>query len=171
MLLGSGDRLPIKAGQPVRLQDGRLRFTPGEPLRCRSGTALSLFRPYVAMLLLAVPEGVDAVEPWLTRLQHEPRDSDLVLLRNGDRIEGTIQRLSNADGCAMVADDENIVTPWNRLAGIAFATTSLARPRPKKMHGLAVLEGGARVHCASLTLDAAQRRWSAHDHRGRIDLG
>jgi hypothetical protein len=166
VLLGNGDRLPIKAGQEVRLQDGRLRFTPGDPLRTRSGGALSLFRPYVAVLLLAAPEGVDAVEPWLTRLQRQPREQDLVLLRNGDRIEGTIDRLSDADGCAVLADGDKIITPWSKLAGIAFATSSLARPRPKKLHALAVLDGGARVHCASIAFDAVQEHWSARTTTG-----
>ena len=166
VLLGSGDRLPIKAGQPVRLHDGRLRFTPGDPLRCQHGNELSLFRPYVALVLLTVPDGVDNVEPWLTRLVRDARDDDLVLLRNGDRIEGTVDRLSETDGCTVKADGETIVTPWNKLAGIAFASSGLARPRPKKTNALAVLKGGARAHFATLTFDRAQKRWSGRTTTG-----
>lgn len=166
VLLGSGDRLPIKLDRTVRLHDGRLRFTAGEPIRTAHGTEVSLFRPYVAVLLLAVPDGVDDVEPLVSRLHREPRDSDLVLLRNGDHIEGTVERFSDTDGCEVVADGEKVVTPWNKVAGIAFATTSVARPRPKKMHALAVLDGGTRVHVASLVFDAAQQHWSARTTTG-----
>ncbi len=144
----------------MRLQDGRLLFTPAEPLRPQSGTELNLFRPYVALVLLAVPEGVDDVELFLARLQHEPRENDVVLLRNGDRIEGTVDRLTAADGCEVVADGQKLLTPLPKVAGIAFATANLARPRPKKLHALAVLAGGARVHFASLRFDAEPGRWS-----------
>jgi hypothetical protein len=166
LLLGSGDRLPIKPDNRVRLQDGRMVVTLAEPLRTASGAELSLFRPYVAVLLLAVPEGVDDIESLLGKLQREPRESDLVLLRNGDRIEGTVDRLSDVDGCDVVADGAKIITPWNKLAGVAFATTGLARPRPKKTYALAVLAGGARVHFASLEFDGAHKRWSGRTTTG-----
>jgi hypothetical protein len=166
ILLGSGDRLPIQTTRPIQLDDGRLRCTPGKPLRTRTGTELSLYRPYVALLMLAVPDGVDEIERLVTRLQREPRDDDLVLLRNGDRIQGAVERLSTKDGCEVTADGAKIVTPWPKLAGIAFATKSLARPRPQKLHALAVLDGGARVHFASLALDAAQKRWSGRTTTG-----
>lgn len=166
VLLGSGDRLAVKATQPLRLHEGRLRFAPAEPLRAAAGNELSLFRPYVAMLLLAVPEGADAIEPLLARLRHEPREDDLVLLRNGDRIEGTIERLSDTDGCTARADGETITIPWHKLAGVAFATTSLARPRPKTTHALAVLDGGTRLRLARVTFDADHQRWSGRTTTG-----
>jgi hypothetical protein len=166
VVLGNGDRLPLNASEPVRLQDGRLQFTPAEPVRPQSGTALSLFRPYVGVLLLAVPAGVDDVELFLARLHREPRENDVVLLRNGDRIEGPVNRLSETDGCESVVDEQTVRTPMSRIAGIAFATTSLARPRPRKLHALAVLAGGARVQFASLRRDAALKQWSGRTTSG-----
>jgi NPCBM/NEW2 domain len=166
VLLGNGDRLPIKRGRPVSLQDGRLLFTPAEPVESRTGAELSLFRPYVAVVVLAAPQGVDDVELLLARLQHEPRDNDVVLLRNGDRIEGAVDRLSETDGCEMVADGQTVLTPLRKLAGIAFATTSQAKPRPNQLHALAVLSGGARVRFASLQLDSGKRQWSGRTTTG-----
>ena len=54
VLLGNGDRLPIKSGQAVRLQEGRLLFALAEPLRPEKDKELSLFLPYVAAVFLAV---------------------------------------------------------------------------------------------------------------------
>ena len=94
ILLANGDRLAIKAGTPVRLHNSRFAFVPAAPLRCQEATELSLFRPYVALVLLSVPEGIDDVELLVARLQREPREHDIVLLRNGDRIEGAVSSLS-----------------------------------------------------------------------------
>jgi hypothetical protein len=157
ILLGTGDRLPINGGEPIWFDGERLRFTPGGGLRARSGTKLSLFSPHVAMLLLAVPNEVDDVEQFLARLQRQNRDNDIVLLRDGDRIAGTVTRLTELDGCEIEADGRKVTTPWPKLAGVAFATTRLARPRPRQTHALAVLASGARVHFASLRFDG--RMW------------
>src|SRR6202040_3867125 len=53
-----------------------------------------------------------------------------------------------------------------KLAGVAFASTGLARPRPKKLHALAVLSGGARVDFASLRYDAGPKRWTGRTATG-----
>jgi hypothetical protein len=164
--LGNGDRMPLAAGRPMRLDEGRLFFTPAEPLHCQKAEELSLFAPHVALILLAVPEGVDDVERFVARLRKEPRDTDVLLLRNGDRIEGKVKRLDGKTGCEILADGQTVRTAWPKLAGIAFATSSVARPRPKKTHALAVLAGGARLHFASLNFDLKARRWSGRTTSG-----
>jgi hypothetical protein len=166
VLLGNGDRLPLDLGRPVYLRDGRLLFTPAAPLRPLQGPELSLFAPHVAAILLAVPEGVDDVESYLAGLQQENRENDVVLLRGGDRIEGKVVGLDTKVGCAVVADGQKIQTPWPRLAGVAFASTGLARPRPKKTHALAVLAGGSRVRFTSLHFDSAQKGWVGRSSAG-----
>ena len=166
VLLATGDRLPIKPVTRPRLHDGRLIFTPAPPLRPKAGEELSLFAPYVAALWLATPAGVDDADVFLARLQREKRETDVVYLRSGDRIEGTVADLTPEDGCAVQADGRKVVTPWPKLSGIAFATSSLARPRPKKIHALAVLAGGARLHLASLQFSAADKEWSGRTTTG-----
>jgi hypothetical protein len=166
LALGSGDRLPLAAGRPIRLEEGRLFFTPADPLQAQKGDELSLFAPHVALILLSVPEGMDGCERFVGRLRKEPRDTDVLLLRNGDRIEGKVTLLDEKTGCEIFADGQTIRTAWPKLAGIAFATSGVARPRPKKTHALAVLSGGARVHFASLHFDPRVRRWSGRTTSG-----
>ena len=166
VLFSTGDRLSIKPGQRPRLADGRLHFTPAPPLRSHGLEDLSIFAPYVAMLWMAAPDGVDDPALFLIKLQRDAHQSDVVLLRNGDRIEGTVTALTAADGCEILADGRKIVTPWPKLSGIAFATSSLARPRPRKLYGLAVLAGGARLQLASLRYSAADKEWSGRTTTG-----
>jgi hypothetical protein len=165
-LLGNGERLPINPKQPIRLRDGRFLFTPAEPVRPAAGAELSLFQPHVALFLVAVPEGVDDPAVLVARLQHEARERDVVLLRNGDRIEGTVTALNETDGCVTSADGQTVRTAWPKLAGVAFATTSLARPQPKKLYAQAVLAGGARVAFTRLRFDAAARQWTGRTTSG-----
>jgi hypothetical protein len=166
VLLGTGDRLPLDPGRPVYLRDGRLLFTPSAPLSPLQGPELSLFAPHVAAILLGVPEGIDDADAYLAGLQQENRENDVVLLRSGDRIEGKVVGLDAKMGCDVLADGQTIQTPWPKLAGIAFATTGLARPLPKKTHALAVLAGGGRVRFTSLQLEAAQKRWVGRSSAG-----
>ncbi len=166
VVLGSGDRLPFQSAAPVRLQAGRLALTPAEPLRPRAGAELSLFRPYVAVVLWALPEGADDAESFLARLRPEERSADVAYLRNGDRVEGTVTGLDADDGCTVRAEGETIRTPYAKLAAIAFASDRVSRPRPKKTHALAVLAGGARLHFTELRYDGAARRWAGRTTTG-----
>jgi hypothetical protein len=166
IVLGNGDRVRFKPGQPVRLEDGRLYFTPTGPLRPATGKELSLYRPFIALVLLAIPENVDDPELFVIRLQRELHERDVVLLRNGDRIEGSVDSLNDKQGCTMVADGQKIVTPWSRLAGVAFATTTLGRPQPRKLHAVAVLAGGDRVRFGSLRYDAVETQWTGRTTTG-----
>jgi hypothetical protein len=166
VLLSNGDRLPLRRGQPVRLEDGRIVFTPDEPLRPSAGAELSVFAPHVALILVSVPEGVDDAERFLADLQREPRQRDLVLLKNGDRIEGTVTGMGAAEGCEVLADGRKIVTAWSKLAGVAFAASNQTRPRTKKLYTRAVLAGGARAQFGSLAYDSTEKLWTGHTTGG-----
>jgi hypothetical protein len=153
VLLTSGDRLPIDPAAPVAVKDGRVVFRPAGPLRAAGDGTLSVFQPYVALVVFAVPEGVDRPEQFVHRLRHAERSDDVVLLRSGDRIEGQVAGLDEAE-CAVTAGQRKVTTPVEKLAGIALATRNLARPRLKKTYGHAVLAGGTRVHFTDLRIDA-----------------
>src|SRR5437016_326858 len=89
-------------------QEGRA-LPPLPALKLAQGTELSLFPPYVAAVLFGVPEGVDQPDLFLARLARESRPHDVLLLQNGDRIEGRVEAMDET-GCALDADGRKVRT-------------------------------------------------------------
>src|SRR5262249_2678586 len=131
ILLTSGDRLPLRPAVTPRLADNRIVFRPAEPLRLDEGGELSVFAPFVGLIVRDIPEGIDKLEHFLARLQREERRHDVLFLTNGDRLEGSVKEI-DAKGCAMTAEGQAVQTPWDRIAAVAFDTPHRALPRVKK---------------------------------------
>jgi hypothetical protein len=108
----------------------------------------------VALLWIAAPEGTEESDRLLRRLLAERRSTDVVLLRNGDRVEGTVTALDRAAACKLEIGKKTLEVPFARVAGIAFSTELLARPRAKGPYGHLVLVSGARLALASARVDA-----------------
>jgi hypothetical protein len=157
--LSNGDRLPLDADAPARLEASRLHLCPAKSLPIANAKGLDLFAPNVVLLFWSLPDGVDKAERFVAQLQDEPRKRDVVFLQNGDRIEGTIAALGPKIGCVITTDGRKVQTPWPRLAGIAWSTIRQARLRTKKTYTRAVLEGGARVNFLELRFEEKVRRW------------
>jgi hypothetical protein len=162
-LLTNGDRIPLEPAAPALLEDNRLllqcaRTLPGAPEK-----ALSLYAPHVALVFWSLPEGADDADLFFARLQRETRKRDVVHLKNGDRIEGTITALAAKTGCVSVNvnvnDGRKTQTPWANIAGIAWNTDRQARLRTKKPYFRAVLGGGARINFLELSFEEKTRRW------------
>ena len=157
--LSNGDRLPLDADAPARLEESRLHLCPAKSLPIANAKGLDLFAPNVVLLFWSLPDGVDEAERFFAQLQDEPRKRDVVFLRNGDRIEGTIAALGPKIGCVITTDGRKVQTPWPKMAGIAWSTDRQARLRTKKTYTRAVLEGGARVNFLELRFVEKVRRW------------
>jgi hypothetical protein len=151
LLLTNGDRLPLDVKSLPRLDRDRLYCVPAAPLRTRDEIGLSV--NYASILWLE--DSVGLVDPvvFLTRLDKEARPRDVLLLRNGDRIEGALRSLNSKDGARLDVAGDNRLVPWSQLAGIAFNTELRARPRSKGPYAHLVLARGARLGVTQLRLD------------------
>jgi hypothetical protein len=154
LVLSGGDRVPLQSAAGVQLQAGQLVCQPAAPLTGLQQATLSVPLSHVAVLWLHAPTGVTDVGPVLRRLQTEQRDQDVVLLRNGDQIQGTVTALNSQTVCEIEGPQQKIKLPAERLAAVAFNTTLLARPRLREPHVHAVLSGGGRLTLLAAEIDA-----------------
>ncbi len=134
LLLSSGDRLPLKAPLDLRLEDEMLHATLAAPLAGK----IKLPQAAVAAVVLAASEE-DAGK----------RSNDIVVLRDGDRMHGTLSRLDTR-GVVLAADDKRTDIPIARISRVAFNPEYIARPKPTAIYAEAILAGGARVSFTKL---------------------
>jgi hypothetical protein len=158
-LLTNGDRIPLDPAAPLLLEDNRLLLRCAKTLKGAPDKALSLYAPHVAFVFRSLPDGADDAELYFARLQRETRKRDVVYLKNGDRIEGTITALDAKTGCVSVNEGRKTQTMWANIAGLAWNTDRQARLRTKKAYFRAVLDGGARINFVELRFDEKTRRW------------
>lgn len=161
VLLTTGDRIPLDPTKAATLDENRLRVWPAAPvLRDGETPFASLYVPHVVGAFWSVPDGVDDADRFFAELQLASRKRDVVFLRNGDRIEGTLTTIDGKVGCVLTNDAKKVTTPWANLAGIAWNTERAVRPRAKKTFARAVLEGGGRMSFSELSFDEKTRHWS-----------
>jgi hypothetical protein len=158
--LTNGDRIPLDPDAPAVLEGSRLRVWPGKSLPALNAEGVSLYVPTVVMAFWAIPDGVENAERYLAEIEAEPRKRDVVFLQNGDRLEGTVTKLTGKDGCIVTVGARHIHTPWAKLAGIAWSTERQSRLRTKKTYWRATLDGGARINFLDATFDEKTRRWT-----------
>ncbi len=83
------------------------------------------------------------------RLVAETRKRDVVLLRNGDVVEGVLTALDEKT-IGIEVDKKAVTVAVSRTAAIALSSDLTETPRPKGVFGRAVLDsGGARLSLAS----------------------
>jgi hypothetical protein len=154
LLLTSGDRVPIDPASSFRLDDDRLFFRLDARLHAARAADVSAPLAYVSALVLAAPGGDDDPDQFLARLSSGKRPADLLLLKNGDRIEGKFKDISRDRGCFFDIEGRKVETPLGRVAVLAVNTNLQAKPRVRKPHALLVLQGGGRIHFTSPRLDS-----------------
>jgi len=137
IILANGDRLT-----------GVARDLTGERLTFRSNLAakpdLTLPLSALAVLWIADPAGVDDPAVLRRRLLAEPRKRDVVWLRNGDVVEGTVTRLDK-DGFHVEADGKQVTVEYAKVAYVAFSTLLMRSLTPKGPYGHLVLADGSRL--------------------------
>ena len=156
VILTNGDRIPLDP-EPVRLEDGRLFFHVAAPLVGPGGQGIKIPRGFVALLWRAPPDGNDA-DLLMRNLLTETRNQDVLLLANGDRVEGKVTAIDSAKVCTVQAGQREVSVPFGQLAAIAFNTELQARFRPLKTYSHVVLANGGRLSFASLQFDGEKSR-------------
>jgi hypothetical protein len=157
VLSASGDRV---AGKVLQLGQDRLRLAASfdEKLKATQEVSLPL-ASLSAIWLMAPDESPEAVE--LFRRIGEPgastsgrrRRQDLVILRNGDSIEGTLTAIDDRSVHIAASPDRDTTLERVRVAAIALSS-ELARPtRPKGVYGRLRLANGCRLSLASSRSD------------------
>jgi hypothetical protein len=139
VVFANGDRLP-----------GRIEALAGERLGFRLGQQrLQLPLSGLAVLWLATPDGAEP-DRLLRRLATEPRTRDVLLLRNGDRVEGVVTGL---DGNAVRLDvnRKELTVERGKVAVVALNTELTTTLRPKTAYGRLILRDGTRLSLASAT--------------------
>jgi len=166
VILSTGERIPLQPGGGLRLAGERLDAVPLAPLRLPADAELKLPVAAVAVVWVAPPEGTEEPARLLRRLLGERRPRDVVLLRNGDRVEGTVTALDRRTDCRLEVAKKFLAVPFARVAAVAFNTELLARPRPKRPYGHLVLTSGARLALAAARVDGERGKLA-----GRTLLG
>ncbi len=143
LVLIGGDRV---TGTVLGLRDERLRF------RLTGGQEAVVPLTRVAILWLAAPEREDDAELFLRRLAAQRRTRDVVLLRNGDAVEGTLNEL-DAKGLRVDAQGKDVRVERGKVAAVAL-NSELSQPvRSKGTYGHLVLADGSRLSLAAAQSD------------------
>lgn len=156
VILTNGDRIPIDP-DPLRLEEGRLFFHVASPLVGPGGQGVKVPRGFVAVMWLSPPSGSDA-ELLQRSLLTGAHNQDVLLLANGDRVEGNLTAIDSAKGCTIMAGKREVSVPFGQVAAIAFNTELQARFRPLKTYAHVVLASGGRLSFSGLQLDAEKNR-------------
>jgi hypothetical protein len=159
IVFANGDRVSLHPKSTLLLSQDRLYFRPPPILK----TALQELNPPVATVALiwfGAPDDADDPAVLLRRLFVEHRTRDVILLRNGDRIEGTLTALDRDQVCRLTVGKRRVEVPCARIAAIALNSELLARLQPDGPYAHIVLADGCRLALATGRVDAAGKTLS-----------
>jgi hypothetical protein len=149
LLFVNGDRIP---GRVVRLVGERVVFRPllaGKPEEKDVAVPLSA----LAVIWLETPDSAaGAGEVLRRRLVSQKQTRDVVLLRNGDAIEGVLNAFDDKE-VQIEVEKKVVEVRRDRVAVIALNTALAATLRPKGPYARLVLAGGARLSLATAACD------------------
>jgi hypothetical protein len=144
--LSNGDCFP---GTPLRLSGERVRFTA----RLGSDQELSLPLSAVTLFWFAAPDGVEDGAQLCQRLASQRRKRDMVLLRNGDLLEGTLAALDTETVQIDQAAGKRVRVTRDKIAAIALSTELARSLRTKGVYARLVLANGSRMSLLSARAD------------------
>jgi len=142
LILTNGDRLPAAS---LKLASERLSFT--SPLLAKEEAA-RLPLSVVSVLWLVAPDDVRDAEHFRRKLLAERRRHDVVVLRNGDVLEGVLVQLESGQLRIEVAR-RNVDVDLAKVAVVAFSSELATVPRPRGPYGRLVLTDGTRLSLRS----------------------
>jgi hypothetical protein len=137
VVFANGDRL---AGSVEALDGERLRFRLGK-------RELPLPLSALSVVWLATPDGAEP-DRLLRRLAAESRTHDVLLLRNGDTVEGVLTGLDDR-AVRLEVNRKELRVERAKVAVVALNTELTAAPKPKAAYGRLVLRDGTRLSLAS----------------------
>ncbi len=141
LLLAGGDCLPVE--KPLLIGE-RLHFRRPD---LAGGEDTSVPLSAVSAVWFAGTAGENP-ERLRRRLAGETRKRDVVLLRNGDRLEGVFTALDEKS-VVIEVDRKPVRVDVGRAAAVALSSDLTEAPRPKGVYGRATLDDGARLSLAS----------------------
>lgn len=159
LVLTNGNRIRLDVKNDFRLEEGRLHFHLSPPCREAANKEIRLPRSFARVLWLAAPQRVDDTETLMHRLVHGRQARDLLILRNGDRLEGSLQSLDWKKGCIMEAEQRTVTVELARVACITFSSELQAMLRPALPFYHVILADGSRLDFATLELEADARHF------------
>jgi hypothetical protein len=145
LVLANGDQVP---GQVQKLTGEVLHFRAG----VGAGADWKLPLSALSLIWVAAPYGTDHADRLRRRLLAGKRGRDVVLLRNGDVLEGLLTGLDR-DSVRVEVDKRPVAVGFAKLAVIALNTDLVRFPKPKAAYAHAVLANGARLALASARAD------------------
>jgi hypothetical protein len=154
ILLANGSRL---AGRLLAIADDRLQLRPSVDGDKADAAIMHLPVSAVSVVWLATPQGIAQPRSWLRQLLRDRRAGDVVWLRNGDRLEGTLLGMSDRGFRIRTEGNQQLQLLVSKVAVVAFNTELVSRARPKGIHGHLVLANGSRLLLASARLTAGSR--------------
>jgi hypothetical protein len=150
LLLTDGTHMVLGPESPYRLDDERLFFHPVH------GPEIAVPLAYVTYLCRRVPDDRDDPALFLAQLSKAKRSRDVLYLRGGDSLEGTLVAPARGPSLAIKTGERAIDTPVEQIAVLAMNTELQTRPRPKKTYAHLVLANGARLQFSRLKVDGAR---------------
>jgi hypothetical protein len=146
IVFANGDRL---AGKVLKLSGERLRF------RADLSRDYELLLPLSALsvLWITAPDEEDQPAAFLRQLATGRRRQDLVLLRNGDVLEGLLTALDSQTRLRIEVAKKEVAVDFPQVAAVAFNTDLVRSLRPKDTYARLVLANGCRLALASARAD------------------
>jgi hypothetical protein len=151
VVFGNGDRVPLKSDQPVRLTDNRLEFCPSAAWQVK-GKKLAPPLSTVTLLWLGGPDDVEDAPALLRRLVSLQPKKDVVWLRTGDRVEGTILKLDSNKGCVLKTGRDQEEIPWSAVTAAVFSKDVAYFKLPDRPYLHTILADGSRLGLAQTCL-------------------
>ena len=142
----NGDRLTGTIGN---LTGEKLGFTA----RLGKDQEMTLPLSALSVLWIADPANVERPDLLRRRLAVEKRSHDLVWLRNGDFLQGSLLKLE-ADTVVMEIERKDVKVERQSVAVIALNTELARALKPQGLHGHLVLSNGTRLTLTTVRADA-----------------
>lgn len=155
VLLTSGDHLRLDPEGVFQLEEETLRFDLPKSIAPPKSAPISIRATAVSMLWFAPPEQADRPEELQHRVEHGHRKLDVVGLREGDRMEGSLISLS-ASGAQVKAGARRMDVPLKQVSYVAFNTQWQSKPRLKRPYAYVTLDDGTRLTLATM-------QWQGND--------
>lgn len=154
LILTNGDRVPVRPAGSFKLDQDRLYFQPASPFQ--PAEPLNLSVNFASVLALGDASGYDDQERFLARLQREARPKDVILLADGDKLEGNLKSLDAEQGATLDVGGQDRQVPLAKMRALAFNTEFRIQPRVKGPFAHVVLDGGGRLGLSQVRFDAGK---------------
>ena len=147
LILTNGDRIPA---EDVRITGERVRFRHPD---LNEGKEIGLPLSLLAVYWRETPGGTDA-EAVRRRLVNGSRSHDVVLMQNGDTIEGALNGIDER-GVEIEVGKKRITVELSRVAAVALSSELADRKRPTGIYARIVLTSPDRSDGTRLALTKA----------------